>query len=99
MLQNLYTQGLAAYGSGRNLVKTSILPASKVKHFLLSEPSYSKCTLATRKFKKKKAFDRFNIEITCINLAHVDKLTTDNNGVKYLLVRRDLFDRTVDAKD
>ena len=28
----------------------------------------------------------------------VDKLAKDNNGVKYLLVRQDLFDRTVDAK-
>ena len=30
--------------------------------------------------------------------AYVDKLAKDNNGVKYLLVRQDLFDRTVDAK-
>ena len=33
-----------------------------------------------------------------MDLAHVDKLAKDNNGVKYLLVRQDLFDRTVDAK-
>ena len=33
-----------------------------------------------------------------MNLAYVDKLAKDNNGVKYLLVRQDLFDRTVDAK-
>ena len=31
-------------------------------------------------------------------LAYVDKLANDNNGVKYLLVRQGLFDRTVDAK-
>ena len=30
--------------------------------------------------------------------AYVDKLAKDHNGVKYLLVRQDLFDRTVDAK-
>ena len=29
---------------------------------------------------------------------NVDKLANDKNGVKYLLVRQDLFDRTVDAK-
>ena len=29
---------------------------------------------------------------------HVDKAAKDNNGVKYLLVRQDQFDRTVDAK-
>ena len=33
-----------------------------------------------------------------MNLAYVDKLAKDNNGVKYLLVRQDLFDRTVDAR-
>ena len=31
-------------------------------------------------------------------LAYVDKLAKVSNGVKYLLVRQDLFDRTVDAK-
>ena len=33
-----------------------------------------------------------------MELAYVDKLAKDNNGLKYLLVRQDLFDRTVDAK-
>ena len=33
-----------------------------------------------------------------MDLANVDKLAKDKNGVKYLLVRQDLFDRTVDAK-
>ena len=33
-----------------------------------------------------------------MDLAYVDKLSKDNSGVKYLLVRQDLFDRTVDAK-
>ena len=33
-----------------------------------------------------------------MDLANVDKLAIDINGVKYLLVRQDLFDRTVDAK-
>ena len=36
--------------------------------------------------------------IWCMELAYVDKLAKDNNGVKYLLVRQDLFDRTVNAK-
>ena len=45
-----------------------------------------------------KAFARFKNEIWCMDLAYVDKLAEDNNGVKYLLVRQDLFDRTVDAK-
>ena len=45
-----------------------------------------------------RAFARFKNEIWCMDLAYVDKLAKDNNGVKYLLVRQDLFDRTVDAK-
>ena len=30
--------------------------------------------------------------------AHVNKVAKENNGVKYFLVRQDLFDRTVNAK-
>ena len=97
-LQRLYTQGGAAYGSVRNLVKASNLLVSKVRQFLHSKPSYKKFTLATRKFKRMKAFARFKNEIWCMDLAYVDKLAKDNNCVKYLLVRQDLFDRTVDAK-
>ena len=33
-----------------------------------------------------------------MDLAYVDKLAKDSNGVKYLSVRPDLFDRTVEAK-
>ena len=33
-----------------------------------------------------------------MDLAFVDKLAKDNNGVKFSLVRQDLFDRTVVAK-
>ena len=33
-----------------------------------------------------------------MDLAYVVNLAKDNNRVKYLLVRQDLFDRIVDAK-
>ena len=33
-----------------------------------------------------------------MDLAFVDKLSNDNNGVKYLLVRQDIFVRTVGCK-
>ena len=33
-----------------------------------------------------------------MDLVYVDKLAKKNNGVKFLLVRQDLFDRTVNAK-
>ena len=97
-LQRLYTEGCAAYGSVSNLVKVSSLSASKVRHFLYSKPSFTKLIPATGKFKRVKAFARIKNEIGCMDLAYVVKLAKDNNGVKYLLVRHDLFDRTVDAK-
>ena len=58
-LQRLYTQGAAAYGSLRNLVKASRLPVSKVRQFSHSKASHTKYTLATRKFKRMWAFARF----------------------------------------
>ena len=33
-----------------------------------------------------------------MDLAYFDKLAKENSGVKYSLVREDLFDRTVNAK-
>ena len=97
-LQRLYTQGAAAYGSVRNLAKANRLPVSKVRQFLHSKASYTKFALAARKFRRLRVFARFRNGIWCMNLAYVDKLAKEINGVKYLLVRQDLFDRTVNAK-
>ena len=97
-LQKLYTQGGAAYGSVCNLVKDSNVSVSKVRQFLHSKPSFKKFTLGTPKFKRTKAFARFKNEIWCMDWAYVDKLAKDNNVVKFLLVRQDVFDRIVDAK-
>ena len=60
--------------------------------------SYTKFTLATRKFKRMRAFARFKNELWCMDFAYVDKLAKEINGVKYLIVRQELFDRTVNAK-
>ena len=97
-LERLYTQGAAAYGSVRNLAKANRLPVSKVRQFFYSRASFTKFTSATRKFKRMRPFARFRNESWCMGLAYVDKLAKENNGVKYLLVRQDLFDRTVNAK-
>ena len=94
-LQRLYTQGAAAYDSVRNLAKGSRLPVSKVRH---SKGSYTKFTLATQKFKRRRDFARFRNEICCMDLAYVDKLAKEKNGVNYLLVRQELIERTVNAK-
>ena len=69
-----------------------------MRQFLFLKASYTKFTLATRKFKRMRAFARFRNDIWCMDLAYVDKLAKEKNGVKYLLVRQDLFDRTVNAK-
>ena len=45
-----------------------------------------------------RAFAGFTYEIWCMDLAYADKLAKEINGVKCLLVRQDLFDRTVNAK-
>ena len=97
-LQRLYTQGATAYRSVRNLAKSRKLPVSKVRQFLHSKASYTKFTLATRQIRRMRAFARFRNETWCIDLAYVDKLVKENSGVKCLLVRQDLFDRTVNAK-
>ena len=89
-------QGGAAYGSVRNLVKASNLSVSNGKRFLHSKPSYTKFILATHKLRRLKAFARHQNENWCMDLAHIDKLAKDNNGVKCRLVRQN--DRTVDAK-
>ena len=79
------------------MVKAAKLSPSKVREFLRSKTSYTRFTHATRKFKRMRAFARFKTEIWCMDLAYVDKLAKENNGVKYLLVRQELFDSTVDA--
>ena len=97
-LHRLYTQGGAAYGFVRNLVKASNLSVSKVRQILHPKPSYTKFTPATRKFERMKAFAGFKNEIWCMDLTYVDKLAKDKNAVKCLLVSQDLFHRTVDAQ-
>ena len=44
------------------------------------------------------AFARFKDGICCIDLAYVDKLAREKNGLIYSLVHQDLFERTIDAK-
>ena len=81
-LHRLYTQGAAAYGSVRNLSKASRLPISKVRQFLHSKDSFTKFTLAAQKFKRMRVFASFRNEIWCMDLAYVDKMAKENNGVK-----------------
>ena len=83
----------------RILAKAAKLSPSKVKEFLQSKTSNTRFTQATRKFKRMKVFARFKNENWCTDLAYVDKFAKHNNGVKYFVVRQDLLDSTVDAKE
>ena len=47
---------------------------------------------------RMRAFARFGNESLCMNFAYIDKMAQENNGVVNLLVRHDLFHRTVNAK-
>ena len=60
-LQRLYAQGIAAYGSVRNLAKAAKLSPSNVREFLHSKTSYARFTQAKRKFKKMRAFAKFKL--------------------------------------
>ena len=81
-LQRLYTQGAATFGSICKLAKASRLPVSKVRQFLHSKATYTKFTLATQKGNRMRAFDKFRNEICSMDLAHVDKLAKEKNGLK-----------------
>ena len=66
--------------------------------FSNSKDSYTKFTLASLKFRRMRAFAGYKNEIWCMDLTYVDKLAKDNRGIKYLLVRQDVFDKTIDVR-
>ena len=82
----------------RTLAEAAKLSPSNVKEFLHSETSYTSFKQATLKFKRMRAFARLKNLICSTDLAYVDQFAENNNGVKSLLVRQDLFNKTVDAK-
>lgn len=94
-LQRLYEKGFSGYGSARNLSIESGLSLNTVKQFLHSKESYTLYQNARRKFKRQQVFARYINDIWCMDLAFVDKLSKENNGVKYLLVCVDVFSRFV----
>ena len=94
-LNRLYSRGRAAYGSIQNLSKASGLSKKKVEKFLQTKTSLTKFGPPIRSFRRLQAFSKYINEIWCMDLAFVDKLASQNNGVKYLLVAVDIFSRFV----
>ena len=94
-LNRLYSRGRAAYSSVRNLSKASGLSKKKVEQFLQTKTSYTKFGPPIRRFRRLQAFSKYINEIWCMDLAFVDKLASQNKGVKCLLVAVDVFSRFV----
>ena len=93
-LQKLHSEGSEARGSVKNFTKASKLPVSNKQNCFKPKSSITRFDQPTRKFRRLRAFARFKNKILCMRLAFVDKLATDNNRVKYLLVIQDMFDTT-----
>ena len=94
-LNRLYSRGRSAYGSIQSLRKASGLSQKKVKQFSQTNTSFAKFGPPIRRFRRIQAFSKFINEIWCINLAFVDKLASQNKGIKFLLVVVDIFSRFV----
>ena len=62
-MYRLYREGCAASGSVRNLVKPFNPPVPTLKQFLHWKPSFTKFTLATRKFRGMKSFARVRMKL------------------------------------
>ena len=90
-LNRLFSRGRAAYSSVRNLSKASVCQKKKVEQFLQTKTSYTKLGPPIRRFRKHQVFSKYINEIWCMDLAFVDKLASQNKGVKYLLVAVDVF--------
>ena len=97
-LHRFRMQGFAANALVHNLARAAKFSPARVRNFSKSKSTYTKFTQLKRKFKRMRDFAMFKNEIWCMDSAYIDKLAGDKNGVKYLVVRQDLFDGTVDAK-
>ena len=90
-LNRSYSRGRAAYGSVRNLRRASGFSKKKVEQLIQFKTSNTKFGSPIRRFRRLQAFSNNINEFWCIDLAFVDKLASQNNGVKYLLVAVDVF--------
>ena len=76
------TQGGAAYGPMRNLIKTSNVLVYILKHSLRSEPAFTQFTVVARKIVTLRAIARFKDELWCVNMAYDDKIVKHINIAK-----------------
>ena len=83
-LYRLFSRARAVYSSIQNFSKASGLTKKKVEQFLQTKISYTKFGPPVRRFRRLQAFSKNINEIWCMDLAFVDKLASQNKGVKYL---------------
>ena len=93
LLELKYTKGPAAYGSIKNLQKSTKLKPSKVKLFLEVKNAHTKHKKYRKRFPTLKVIAYDINEIWSLDLAYVDKLAKKNKDVKYLLVAVDCLSR------
>ena len=82
MKKNYTDRGPALFGSVKTLKATTGIPRRKVKHFLHTEPAYTKYRTARRKIPRLKVIVYDINEIWSIDLAYVDKLAKYNKDIK-----------------
>ena len=93
LLKTKFTSKVPAlFGSVQNLKKESKISQSKVKHFLPTEPAYTKYRTVRRKTP------RLKIKIWSIDLTYVDKLAHYNKKIKYHMDAVDCTSRYLRAK-
>ena len=93
LLELKYTKGPTAYGSIKNLQKSTKLKPSKVKLFLEGKNAHTKHKKYRKRFPTLKVIAYDINEIWSLDLAYVDKLAKENKDVKYLLVAVDCLSR------
>ena len=89
----MYTKGPAAFGSVENLQKNTKLQPRKVKQFLETKNAHTKYKGFRKSFARLKVIAYDLDEIWSLDLAHVDKLSKQKAGIKYLLIAVDCLSR------
>lgn len=95
LLRGLYSSGPSAYGSVSSLVLASGLSKKKVLQFLHGNNAYTQYHIANRTFPRLRVISTAINEIWCMDLAQMDKLSSDNDGVRHLLVCVDVLSRFI----
>lgn len=95
LLQGIYTSinNPAAYGSVKNLQLASGLPRHKVVEFLKSSKTYTKFKTFKKPPKRLKTRSLGINHIWSLDVAYMEKLSRENDNVKYLLVAVDCLSR------